>query len=419
MCGIVYAQSFNGLPVNDMVWQQYQKQKHRGTEGFGAFDGEHTVKAAVEKRMKRWFRKGRNETDLLLFHHRYPTSTVNVRRAAHPFNTGNYFGDTRYVLVHNGVIHNPAELRTAHEAIGITYQSTLDDNSYNDSEALLWDFALTMEGKQDALKAYGGIAFVCIKLVDGKPDKLYFGRNKGRPLNLLRDADGVMLSSEGAGEEIKDGWLYTYNYELNRLTSRTFTISSYDPDYEYEPSQDYKWNDRSVYYPPSRTTFGRAAVPYRDDTFVDGEDDFFVDNDGYAHRMTDDDWEDFYYNEGMGYYDDRAGQWFSAPHKEVASKPTLVSEILAIHPSQNQIDMRMLNALAKADGMYEAAYWKLMGEYYDLEGTIAPTAAQKQEMALLIAAGEAISNQPDYHDDTSRHPLWGLSNTLLTKGARS
>lgn len=391
-------QSLNGSPVNNLVWEQYQKQKARGTEGFGVFDGRHTVKAALEKRMKRWFKRGKNDTDLLLFHHRYPTSTINVKRAAHPFNTGDYFGATKYVLVHNGVIRNPDDVKKGHDELGITYQSVLQDGSYNDSESLLWDMALTLEGKQEDLKAYGGVAFVCIKLVDNKPSKLYFGRNYGRPLNLDRSKDSILLSSEGAGAEIKEGQLYTYNYELNRLTHKHFRIPAYNPDY-YNSSRDEKntnrsWNSGSSYIPPSQTTLGsNYHVPFADnqwDKFEDGEDDFWVDAEGYAHRMTDDDWDE--------YYDNKYG-------KAGMTSPTLLADILAIQPRKQDVDNRAFKAIMKAKGHYSTAYWQLCGEYGELEDEV-PTNAVKKEMAVLMAAIEVLSDEPGFENEESYHPLW-------------
>jgi hypothetical protein len=148
----------------------------------------------------------------ILFHHRFPTSTENIKRACHPFSTKDFF-DTNYILVHNGVIRNDDELKAEHEAMGIKYSSEHPDGSYNDSEALLWDVALMLEGKQKGLKALGAIAFVCMAIKPGrKHDKLYFARNTN-PLNLLYEDDiGFMLSSEGPGEPIVSDALYSYNY---------------------------------------------------------------------------------------------------------------------------------------------------------------------------------------------------------------
>jgi predicted glutamine amidotransferase len=231
MCGIVYAHNRAGLPVNIDIMQQFDNQRSRGVQGFGLFDGQENnmVHHSKEDGILKWLDK--YPSNMILFHHRFPTSTVNVKRAAHPFSTKNYFGDNQYILVHNGMIRNATELFGDHLELGIEYQSLLDDDTFNDSEALLWDFALTMEGEQKELKAYGMMAFVCMKLVKGKVDRLYFGRNSN-PLNLYRDKQNISLSSEGAGEPIEAQKLYTYQYSRNRLTQKNFKVPAYNPTYD-------------------------------------------------------------------------------------------------------------------------------------------------------------------------------------------
>lgn len=239
MCGIVYAHDFEGRAVNNGVLNQFDSQRSRGTQGFGLFDGSqlNIVKSASEDKILKWMVK--YESNLLLFHHRFPTSTDNTKRTAHPFTTGKFFGDNQYILVHNGHISNCYMLKNEHEKLDIAYKGVAGIK-FNDSEALLWDFALYMEGKQDKIKAYGGMAFVCIKLVKGKLDKLYFGRNTN-PLNMLKVKQGIMLASEGPGTAIEADTLYTWNYQAKRLTNRKVIFPS--------------WNTAS--YKPT------AVVPYR------------------------------------------------------------------------------------------------------------------------------------------------------------
>lgn len=185
MCGIIFAESFVNHDVTPVILTQYEKQKNRGTEGFGLYDrnANHLVRSTTEHGIKKWLSK--YQATSVLFHHRFPTSTDNTKNACHPFSTKDYF-DTNYVLVHNGWISNAYELATAHEKLGIEYHSVQDDGRFNDSEALLWDVALYLEGKQDSLKARGPIAFICIATPsDGRKSKhLFFGRNTN-PLNML------------------------------------------------------------------------------------------------------------------------------------------------------------------------------------------------------------------------------------------
>lgn len=202
MCGLAFQHSFIGQPVNEAIYKQFDRQRGRGTQGFGVFDGRHNhlVKAAEEDRIKLWLAKKKNESDLLLFHHRMPTSTINVRQAAHPFASGEYFGKIEYVLIHNGHISNSRELFSKHKELGITYSSLLEDGTFNDSESLMWDFALTMQGKQPELTARGGMALICLKLLNGEPKALYFGRNSN-PIYMTRDTEGLLLSSTGLSPE--------------------------------------------------------------------------------------------------------------------------------------------------------------------------------------------------------------------------
>lgn len=241
ICGIVYSESFDGKPVNNAVMQQYDKQRNRGVQGFGIFDGQelNMVHETKEKKILNWLVK--YDSNLLLMHHRFPTSTANVKKAAHPFSTKDYFGKNQYILVHNGVIRNPSELFADHAKLDIEYQSLLSDLKFNDSEALMWDLALCLEGKQKEMKAYGSIAFICLKLTNGKLTTMYFGRNNGNPLNMLRTKEGMSLSSEGEGEAIAVNTLHAWNYAKKRLTKKEMRIPQFDPNYKYTPStHEYK-----------------------------------------------------------------------------------------------------------------------------------------------------------------------------------
>ena len=160
----------------------------------------------------------KRDSNLLMFHHRFPTSTINVAKAAHPHSSGNFFGDRQYILVHNGVIRNASELFVKHQQLGIEYKSLLTDLTFNDSEALLWDFALTMEGKQKDMEAYGDIAFICMMTEKGALKKMYFGRNN-RPLNMYRDKNTIELSSEGRGTAIKPHTLHDWDYKRSMLST--------------------------------------------------------------------------------------------------------------------------------------------------------------------------------------------------------
>src|SRR3990167_98082 len=226
MCGIVSITNFNGVPVNKLVKQTFEKQRGRGTDGFGLFDHEfgNLVRSTGERRIKKWL--DRYPSKSILFHHRLPTSTDNDHNACHPFSTREHF-KTNYILVHTDSIHNDYELREAHTKLGIEYHSKQPDGGFNDSEALLWDVALYLEGKQTELKTKGNIAFVCLAIGKGnKHDRLYFARNNN-PLNMLLNDDLLMLSSEGEGEPIDPHTLYEYDYVNGKMKTKELSIPVY------------------------------------------------------------------------------------------------------------------------------------------------------------------------------------------------
>lgn len=209
----------------------------------------------------KWLKK--YPSNSIIFHHRFPTSTENVRNACHPFSTRDKF-KTNYVLVHNGHISNAHQLMEKHKQMGIEYYSVQPDGRFNDSEALLWDFALFKEGKQEKLEARGGIAFICLALHGDKRkhDRLYFGRNNN-PLNVYHDPEvGITIASEGHGELIEADKLYEFNTVNGKLTSSELEIPSYYVNYG------------------SYQTVGRGMSGEYDDY-----EDEFLDDDFYENMM--------------------------------------------------------------------------------------------------------------------------------------
>lgn len=228
MCGIVFATDFTGQPVNKWITHQFEKQRSRGTQGFGLLDGQfnHLIKNPREDKILKWLNKYKSTE--ILFHHRFPTSTENVQNACHPFSTGRFF-ETNYVLVHNGWISNAEAMYKKHIKLGIEYSSLQPDGSFNDSEALLWELALTLEGEQEKMECYGAIAFICLATNSDDKRELYFGRNNN-PLNMHFTKKHLYLSSEGQGDPITSHSLYCYNYKTKELKSKEFDINSYSSE---------------------------------------------------------------------------------------------------------------------------------------------------------------------------------------------
>lgn len=351
MCGIIYSHDFNGNPVNNNILNLYDNQRSRGTEGFGLFDGQmlNLVRATKENKILKWLVK--YDSDLVLFHHRYPTSTINVKNAAHPFTTKDYFGNVQYVLIHNGVIRNSHDLRDDHLLKGIEYGSTQKDGTFNDSEALLWDVALTLEGDQKELKAYGSIAFICIRMVDGKLDKLHFARNTN-PINMLRDKNGITLSSEGKGEPVDTQKLYTFNYELKRLTKRDMQIPSYDTTYTAPRT----WNDGDY------SSYGNYC--------------------SVGNRV------DSYLNE----YEDNDLDYYTEEEK----------------PDRDDVERLAWKYMIKAQGKFENAYW-LAENDYDVALDTPINLESNRQCLLLEGVMEYIQNDPEYVTVHSVSTIW---NTL-------
>lgn len=245
MCGIVYCKNLKGKPVKKTVAKRYLAQRSRGHDGFGFYTPEDNrlTHNAKEGRILSLLR--RSKASEILFHHRYPTSTSNVRNACHPFSTKDYF-DHNYIVVHNGVLYNEDDLKKEHEESGIKYVSEQEDGRFNDSEALTYDIARYLEGEVNELKAQGSIAFIATQMKDGKPVALYFGRNGGNPLKATRTKDSILLSSEGSGQMIKENTLYKYDYETGTTTERYMKIPMHT-SYGYNGQSNW-WNNRHNRY---------------------------------------------------------------------------------------------------------------------------------------------------------------------------
>jgi asparagine synthetase B (glutamine-hydrolysing) len=221
MCGIVYNNSFLNEDVSAWTIEMFNKQIDRGVKGFGFYLPQ-TDKLVHNTRQGRILSLLRREyPSEVMFHHRNPSRTSNRRDQCHPFSTKNFF-DANYVMVHNGRIDNEYTRRTAHKELGIEYVSHHHNGRFedhNDSESLLWDLALYMEGKVESVESAGAIAFVMVKMVNGKPDTLYFGRNKGRPLGLDLRQTGISIASEHVGKLLPTDTLYSYHYATRKLTT--------------------------------------------------------------------------------------------------------------------------------------------------------------------------------------------------------
>lgn len=258
MCGIVYTRRIDGKIANKMVAKRYFKQKDRGSDGFGFIyllkNKIKTKRATYEKNILELLEK--TESQEILFHHRFPTSTPNFLEATHPIKVKNKCLKYNYYGVHNGVISNADDLQKKHKKLGFNYTTWMQEKmitrkteyyyneQFNDSEALIIDFALYLEKKKKKIEAEGSMAFIIIQ-TDKKdnPLKIFYARNSQNPLKLYKNKDFITVCSEGSGENIEIDMLHWYNYKTKEngiekieLHKELSVINDYDYGYGFGKS---------------------------------------------------------------------------------------------------------------------------------------------------------------------------------------
>jgi predicted glutamine amidotransferase len=374
MCGLVFSHNRDGHAVNKQVLRQYHNQKQRGKDGYGVYDASRNfmVHETTEKRITKYVK--RHPSNSLMFHHRMPTSTKNVKTACHPFSTGKQFGDTEYVLMHNGGIWNDISLYGDHYKNGIRYQSLLDDGSYNDSEALLWDFALYMEGQQAEMNAYGPMAFICMQLTNGKPTMLYFGHNDERPLKMKRTKSSLFLSSEGKGVPLPEDVLYSYDYETGELDTKLVEFKAWST----KPSQSYSpYDDEIERWEATAMTYPYASIP------INGGD----------------------------WLGDRLTRKFNVKPMQRSKKViNFVETASGVMIPEEQVigvldppkaDTIVMEYLISHKGVFETAYWALEGYYEEFEPMMANDERIAYERALNL-----LATNPEFEDENSVSSIW-------------
>lgn len=377
---------------------QFLDQRHRGTEGFGVFDRTRTrlVRATKEKKMLGWLKN--HESTSLMFHHRFPTSTRNRKSACHPFSTKDHF-DSNYVLIHNGHISNSRSLRLEHEKLGIQYHSwDKSEGKFNDSESLLWDVALYLEGKQSKLQAYGNIAFVCLEIPKDKrkTTKLHFARNTN-PLNMLVDEGTVMLSSEGEGNSAQPHKLYTLNYKTLALDMIDLKIPSTDPEY-VAPVYQHQHQTALPY-----TGYNPRAHEWSSDRFDEDWDEEYERWKANAGEGDDYEWDEEKHLEGdvNGKYElipsDEDYSW-NAVHNTKLERVNFRRDDGVVIDVRSEVFSKLNSYLETVDGEYMSAY-SLIG--YDLHVMVQQLNQDREldfvddedlvlEIDLLRAAREAM-----------------------------
>jgi len=246
LCGICFVKRKDGTNANKQIKRLYFGQKDRGCEGYGFVNidtmlhfrerFEHQILSDLSK----------NRGSEILFHHRHPTSTTNTKETAHPIYSGNNFTN-KYYIVHNGVINNSFQLYKEHTERGLKYSTFIGIEGkeilrpiFNDSECLLMELGLYLEGKKQVIDTKGSVAFILLETnKKGVPLNLYYGRNYGSDLKFLHSDTEIIISSEGDGKDIDVHELNTYCYKTGEFSKkklnfeRGFATSYYDYDEDY------------------------------------------------------------------------------------------------------------------------------------------------------------------------------------------
>jgi predicted glutamine amidotransferase len=233
MCGIVTMSSFGwSSPVNKSIERSYMDQRHRGTSGFGFLSIEKDVVS---------LRRFTHEDDMLkalytcksnniLLHHRIPTSSTNCIASNHPIESRKSGYKSNYFLLHNGGVGNHKELQEEHEGLGVKYNSHDKSGVITDSEALLHELAMVIEGVKEPedFNASGGISFVLLQTdkLSNKVQNMYFGRNNSYPLTaseIRSNKSGKLLQlslrSEGGTRVVEPHQLFRLDYRTKEITA--------------------------------------------------------------------------------------------------------------------------------------------------------------------------------------------------------
>lgn len=278
MCGLVMLLSKKGKPAGQYAFDLYTKQKTRGQQGYGylAIKGTELVKvgrAKSEASIKEQIHK--EKADLILFHHRLPTSTKNTLGTTHPIFVSHQELEYDYYFAHNGVITNAKILKTQHEVLGYKYNTQFTEKTYakyengdieeigagvevfNDSESLAIELARFIEGKTRRVNTVGGAAFLGVSLIKGtnQVHRVYFGKNLGRSLNYLTNKKWFGVTSE-TGQDVKDMTLFTLNLETRELEEEELVIDDAKP-VQTTPRAGYGiYNQNLALQPPREDRMG-------------------------------------------------------------------------------------------------------------------------------------------------------------------
>ncbi|MFA7301786.1 MAG: hypothetical protein WC069_05770 [Candidatus Shapirobacteria bacterium] len=231
MCGIIAA--FNTNPkrkiesANDFVIDQYQEQFERGTRGFGIIRIDKKREIEIDRACeptKFLMDLYTKKSNMIIAHHRTPTSTENKLNQTHPMYVSDKSLKHDYLVVHNGIVGNTKELHDKHEKLGFIYNTeysreldypnyTYKQDKWNDSESIAIEIALFIENKTEEIEMDNNAAFIVLQLEKKtlKAKEVFFGRNGiGSCLNMSKSKGKLRISSEGEGEEVEVNKLFSF-----------------------------------------------------------------------------------------------------------------------------------------------------------------------------------------------------------------
>jgi len=283
MCGIVYVKNLkDSKSVGVAVECLYNAQKDRGQNGFGfvglnkkELDFQHyTQEEDCFKRIAKM------QYDEVLFHHRFPTSTVNRIEACHPFKIE--MDKSKYYFIHNGVVSNSKELRAEHLSLDKKYISD-NGTDFNDSEALAFDFIRTLTNRQSKMRAKGSITFVCLETdLKNNAKNLYFYSDGYNDLKMVKNDRVFSLTSEGDGKAINKNKLFCFDYKTRTINKNKWKTAG-DFYSQYDNCGGYSKNHYKGGYQTSFTSYTKKEIGFKDN--YDNQYSFWADDDLMSLRF--------------------------------------------------------------------------------------------------------------------------------------
>lgn len=243
MCGIIGAFHKKELgKVNDVVVNIYEDQHSRGSQGFGivGIDGNmktHLMRATESAKFM--FDLHKKDFNMMIAHHRMPTSTPNKLSQTHPIFVSNEILPSDFLVIHNGVIRNGEKLNKEHEELGFKYTTEYQKSekwiTWNDTEVVAIEMALFISGIRKKIMAEGSAALIALEVEKktGKLKMVHFGRNDTNPLKLAASRKKIILSSEGPGSDVKPEMLYSFDPKGD------FSLTSKKMEFHKEPYKPY------------------------------------------------------------------------------------------------------------------------------------------------------------------------------------